>query len=415
MSLEWFRQQLRELAVDRSRTVLVALGVLWGTLSLTVVLSFGDGLHLAIMRALRASGHNILLIWSGSTTMPHRGLPAGRWIGLLPGDAQLVAEQVPGVRSVSVEYASFGNSLERGEQRTNGRVHGVNPAYGELRQIFPRPGGRFLNERDEVERRRVVFISSTMERRLFGDTTAVGETVKIWGMPFQVIGVMIPKLTMGNYEGYDEEKVFIPASTFKMMRGWRYLSYMVIGAASPDDDQHIVRGLYRNLGARHGFDPGDEPAITIYNQIDRMDRKIKGIIAGTRILMGIVGVLGLLVALIGVANITYVLVEERRREIGIQMALGARPARLMAGFLFEALVLTFTGGAIGILASTGILWGFNMLPLEEKARGYLGQPELSLVTALVVCVVLGAAGCVAGYVPARRAVVLDPIQALREE
>ena len=144
---EGVRQHLRGMAVDRSRILLVTLGVAWGTLSLTVVLCFGDELHSALMRALRASGRDLIIIWHGATTRPHAGMPPGRPIALVPEDARLLRQQVPGIRSVSVEYASSGVPLEYRGRRTNARVHGVEPSYGEIRCFLPEPGGRFLNER----------------------------------------------------------------------------------------------------------------------------------------------------------------------------------------------------------------------------------------------------------------------------
>ena len=219
---------------------------------------------------------------------------------------------------------------------------------------------------------------------------------------------------MSNYNGMDRDKVFIPSTTFQAWRGFRNPSNLIIGLATPENDRQAVREVRQALGESHGFEAADLAALEVVNQI-ALDRRTMGIINGTGILMGIIGVLGLLVALIGVTNVMHVLVEERRREIGIQMALGAKPGMILGGFFFEGLALTFAGGALGLAASTGLLWLFNQLPLEETARGYLGRPEVSLATAVVITLALGIAGCAAGYFPARRAAELDPVPALREE
>jgi putative ABC transport system permease protein len=242
----------------------------------------------------------------------------------------------------------------------------------------------------------------------------VGKTVRIWGLPFTVVGVLRPKVLMGYYEGHDREKVLVPSRTFQAIHGRRHISYLLVGLSSPDNDAAVMQEIYRTLGARKGFDPHDTAALSVHNKAAN-DRMIDSIVAGIRALIGIVGLFGLLVALIGVANVMYVMVEERRREIGIQMALGARPARVMAAFLFEGLTLTGAGGALGILASAAVLWLFNQVPLEETARSYLGSPVVSLVTALVVTLFLGVAGCAAGYFPARRAATVNPVEALHEE
>jgi putative ABC transport system permease protein len=414
VSGEWLRHRLRELVVDRGRVLLVVLGILWGALSLTVVLSFGQGFHTAITAAIWASGHNLLRLSTGMTAQPHAGLPAGQWIRLVPEDAPLLQKRVQGVRSISIEFRSPVDSLEYRGRQINTWTHGVDACYGEMRSLQPLPGGRFLNEQDASERRRVVFLGNLVKERLFGDAPAVGERIKLRGVPFTVVGVLRPKVTMSDYNGADAGKVFIPASTFQALRGSRYLSYMIVELESPGNDLQAVRDIRTAMGERHRFDPADIAALDIWNQIAE-DRRTMGIVDATQVLMGIVGVLGLLVALIGVANVMYVLVEERRREIGIQMALGARPSILLAGFFFEGLALTFTGGILGLALSAGVLRLFNGIPLDATARAYLGKPEVSLATAALVTVFLGIAGCAAGYFPARRAANLDPVTALREE
>jgi putative ABC transport system permease protein len=414
MRPDWIGQELRELAVDRSRAALVVLGVVWGTLSLTVVLAFGDGFDRAMNGAMRAAGEDMMYLWGGATTRPHAGFPAGRSIQLVPEDAEAIARKVPGVRAVSVEFIAYTSGLMREGARTTANVHGVSPSCGGLRQLLPQPGGRFLDEPDEAQRRRVAFLGDAVKERLFGSGPAVGETVEIWGARFTVIGVLRPKLALSNYEGFDREKVWIPAATLQALLGWRFLSYLVVGAASRDDEARIVEGIFRTLGGLHRFDPLDRDSLGLWNGIAE-DRQARGIIGGIRILMGIIGLLGLLVALVGVANVLFVLAEERRREIGIQMALGARRAALLAGFLFDALILTIAGGAVGILASAGVLWLYNRLPLGPEARGYLGRGEVSLALALGITALLAVAGALAGWFPARRAAAVDPVEVLREE
>lgn len=414
VSLEWLRHRLRELVVDRGRVLLVMLGVLWGALSLTVVLSFGQGFRDAMAAAVWASGHNLIRISNGMTTQPYAGLPAGRWIRLTPEDAPVLEKRIEGLRALSVEFRSPVDSLEYQGRQINTWTHGVNSCYGEIRALQAQPGGRFFNEQDEAERRRVIFLGNVVKERLFGNAPAVGERILLRGAPFTVVGVLRPKVAMSDYNGADGGKVFIPASTFQALRGWRNLSYMIVGLESPHYDRLAVRTIRETFGGRYKFDPADLSALEVWNQVAE-DRRVLNIVNATRVLMGLVGVLGLLVALIGVANVMFVLVEERRREIGIQMALGARPSILMAGFFFEGLVLTVSGGGLGLAASAGVLWLFNRLPLDATARAYLGSADVSLPAAATVTLFLGIAGCAAGFFPARRAANLDPVTALREE
>jgi len=414
MRAEWLRQRVRDLAIDRTRAALVVLGVVWGALSLTVVLSFGNGLDLAMGKAMRATGRDIIVLWGKTASRPHAGLPAGRWISIEPEDAIRIRERAPGVGDVSVEFIAGGVGIAYGGRRANAQIHGVGACYGDLRYFPPQPGGRLLDERDETERRRVAFLGDVAKERLFGDRPAVGETISIWGTPFTVIGILRPKLALANYEFLDSEKVLIPAGTFRALTGWRYISYLVVELTAPEANAGIIDRLYHALGSLRGFDPEDRSALGIMDFVAD-HRQTRAVLAGVRILLAIVGILGLLAAVVGVANVVYVLVEERRREIGIQMALGARPRALFAGVVFNALALTFAGGAAGIAASAGVLWLFNKLPLDESARGYIGEPVVSLAVAVGVTLILGVAGSLAGYVPARRAALLDPVEALRAE
>ena len=414
MRAEWLRHRIRDLSVDRTRAVLVVLGVVWGAMSLTVVLSFGNGFSLAMGKAIRATGRHIIVLWGGIASRPHAGLPAGRWIRLEPEDALRIRERVAGVGQVSVEFIAGGVGIARGTHRMNAQVHGVSPCYGDLRYFPPGPGGRFLDERDEAERRRVAFLGTAVKEQLFGDGRAVGETISIWGTPFTIIGVLRPKLALGNYEFVDSEKVLIPAGTFRALTGWRYLSYVVVELTTPEANKRVIDRIFNALGPIHGFHPQDREALGVLDWV-AAHRQTRGVIAGTRILLGIVGVLGLLAAVVGVANVVYVLVEERVRETGIQMALGARPSTLFAGVIFDATALTFAGGLLGIAGSAAVLWLFNRLPFEGSARGYIGEPAVSLAVASAVTVLLGVAGALAGYVPARRGATLDPVEALRAE
>ncbi|MCP5521250.1 MAG: ABC transporter permease [Verrucomicrobiales bacterium] len=413
-NLERAGERVRELAADRARSLLVVLGVVWGTLSLTVVFAFGNGLQQAIGNALEASGRDYVRVWSGTTTRAHAGLSPGRWIGLQPKDADLIGQGVPGVRGISVEFIAGNQSITRAQDHINAGIHGVEPGYGELRSIRPAPGGRFLNPQDEAERRRVVFLGDVIKQRLFGDRPAVGASVELWGRPFTVIGVMRPKVAMSNYEWKDEEKLFIPATTFSDLTGRQYVSYLIVGLDGPQLDEAVIGRLRTVLARQHGFDARDLPAVGLQNQV-ATDRMTRGIVTGVRTLLAIVGTLGLLVALVGVTNVLFVMVEEQRHEIGLWMALGATPRTVLFGPLLDGALVTLGGGILGIVGSLAVLHAFNALPLGREPRAYLGSPEVSPGIALGVTAVLCVAAVGAAWFPARQAALADPVESLREE
>ncbi|MCP3916283.1 MAG: ABC transporter permease [bacterium] len=407
--------QLRELWDERRRVGLVALGVLWGSLGLTLLVTFGLEFRSATSATMIRVGDDLLRFYAGATTRPFAGLPSGRPIRLVPEDGPAVAAAVPEVRGVSVEYSSGPSTpVRRGEIAFDARLVGVEASFGALRVQIPEPFGRFLSETDVVEHRRVAFLGDRIRDQLFGSDPAVGETFDIFGVPFTVVGVLERKITGSSYNGREEDKIVIPATTYRDLTGRRTLSYLVVGLREEDDDARAIDAIYRVLGARHRFDPDDRDALGMTNYVE-FERMVGTMVDGNNVLTFLVGVLGLLVSVIGVANVMYVMVEERTREIGVMMALGARPWTIASQRILEGLLVTLAGGVAGLALCEGLFAILDRIPLDPHARAYLGYPRLSWPVALTVVSLLGLTGTLAGWVPARRAASLDPVEALREE
>ena len=412
--MERFREHWRHLTVDRGRIVLVTMGVVWGVLSLSIVLGFGTGFEQAMSQATENSGVDMLRLWSGATTRPWQGRTAGRPIRFTPEDARYLEKAIPDLRGVSVEYISWSVPIAWGSHSSNVGLHGVDPIYQHIRRFPVQSGGRFLNHLDSLQRRRVVFLGDEVKERIFGQEKAVGEEIELFGTPFTVVGVLKHKTTISDYEGKDQFKVLIPAPTFKALRGHRWVSYMLLWLPSLDDDEHILKETYRILGDRLGFDPDDKKAIGVMNHVE-IHRRVHSIVGSTRVLLlGVTG-LGFLVSLVGVANVMFVMVEERRKEFGIQMALGARPAVILWDRLVEGILITVGGGLIGVLVGAAVIAGMNSIPMDAAARSYLGYSQFSVITALGIASLLGFAGCFAGYWPARRAAAIDPVLVLQDQ
>ena len=406
------RDLWHELWAEKSRMAMVTLGLLWGTLALSVLMAFGEGTYVAMHEVLRQSGDTMLRLGGGATTVSFAGLPAGRPVRLSPADAAALA-QVPGVAAVCSEFAASAR-LRAGTRAINCNLSAVDASYAAIRGIPVRSDGRFLSEPDLQQRRRVVVLGERIAGALFGGRPPVGETVFLWDAPFVVVGVVPQRATVMSYNGNDEFRAMIPTSTAIALRGWRQASYVLLQAAVPAHNRELIAAVRRVLGERLRLAPDDLGALRVNDHIGQA-QEIGGIVLGTRVFLFVVGALGLLVAAVAVGNVMYVMVEERVREIGLRLALGATPRQVQATHLVEALLVVATGGGLGLLCSAGLLFAIDQIPFDATAKAYLGRPLLSVATATGVAGLLGVAAGVAGWFPARRAAAVEPVEALRHE
>ena len=412
LALVW-RLFRADLGHQTKRIVLTVLAIAWGTLSIVILLSFGEGLKRAFSRGTRGMGEGIAVVWPGSTTRAWMGLPSGRPISLKEEDPDLLRRRIPEIAVLSVEFAKR-VPVTVGTKTINARVRGVDPEFGELRNLLPQPGGRFLNARDAEEKRRVVFLGEELARDLFGTEAAVGRTLQVNQSSFLVVGVAQEKIQMGMYDGPDKNQATIPAATFKSMFTDSRVGNLVYRPRSPGLGDTAKSEVYRVLGRKYHFDPEDTRALGIWDT--REDQRITDNIGlGIQIFLGIIGALTLFVAGMGVANIMYAVVKERTREIGVKMALGAKERQVMMPFVFEALLMTVLGGLLGTAVSLGLIALIAALPLKGEAFAFMGRPTFSPAIAAATAAVLGTIGSLAGFFPAKRAASVNPAVSLRYE
>jgi putative ABC transport system permease protein len=358
-------------------------------------------------------GEGIGVLWPGSTTRAYMGLPSGRTLSFTDEDADILKGRIPTIASVSREYATY-CPVAVGTKLVNARTRGVDPEFGDLRNIIPRSGGRFIDVLDLDAKRRVVVLGDGLATDLFGDADPIGKTVRINQSSFMVIGVMQTKVMMGMYSGPDKNQASIPASTFKSMFTGEKVQNFVYRPVSMELADQAKAEIYRVLGRKYQFDPADTRALGIWDT--REDQRIVGNIAlGIQMFLGVIGALTLFVGGMGVANIMYAVVKERTREIGVKMALGAKMRQVMAPFLMEALLMTVMGGVLGTVAALGLMGIISVLPLKGDAFDFLGRPTFSPAIAIATATVLGTIGTLAGYFPARRAASVHPAVSLRYE
>jgi putative ABC transport system permease protein len=406
---------LRSSRVRRKRALLTIAAIGWGTVSLLLLLSFGEGLKRQMNRGRAGMGSDIAVLWPGETTKSWQGMGPGRPIRAKPEDVALLAERVPGIDQVVGEMTQWGTGLAYGRKAINARVTGTTPPFGELRNHFPRVGGRFLDPADEAERRRVIFLGDELATDLFGEERPEGKKLLLNGSPYTVVGVLAHKMQMGTYGGPDANGAVIPLSTFRAQFGRERLNNLVLRPRDPAQMKAVLRATRETLAAKYAFDPTDEPAIGVWDTIESA-KTMRDMMVGIQIFLGIIGGLTLLIGGVGVANIMYATVKERTREIGVHMALGARAGWVTGPLVLEGLLYTLTGGLAGLLLSVVLIMLLGLIPTEgNEALEFLGKPTLSPAVGLAAAAVLGSVGLLAAYFPARRAAAIDPAATLRYE
>lgn len=400
------RQLLRDVRSQKLRTFLTVFGIVWGTVAISLLLAFGTGLKKQLVKSTAGLGDRIVITWPGLTSIPYEGLGKGRRIRISEADVTFIRSQVTGLNGISSEY-SDSLKLNYGDKTMSVDTSGVTPVFGDMRNLIPAPGGRFIDDLDVKDQRRVVFLGNQLATDIFGDTDPIGKTVMLGGSPFLVVGVMMKKDQDSSYGGRDHSKAFIPGPVFQALTGQKYVDDLIFRPLHSTESKKVTADVRAALGERLRFDPADKEALMVWDTTEQFAFFDNFMLAFNGFL-GIVGCLTLVVGGIGVSNIMNVVVEERTREVGIKMALGAKQRWIMTQFLLETLIVTAIGGALGFLISIGVCSLFPKNLVE-----YVGQPAVSPLVAALTAVALGIVGLVAGYFPAKEASRLDPVVAIK--
>jgi len=407
------REFIEDIKTQKTRAFLTIIAISWGILAVTLLMAFGEGLSFRMREGLLNAGDRIIRVYNGQTTKKFEGLPVGRRILLKEEDCRVIEKNIPQV-AVAVPGLGKYARLKAGDKVSSTHMEGVYPEFEFLRRTFHGEGGRFLNEKDLLERKRVVFLGSKIAEELFGNPNPVGETVRIDGMPFKVVGTMPPKMQTSMNNGPDDRRAIIPFTTFQSIYGDKYLDEMIVKPARAEYGAYVEQEIRRVLGKKYQFDPTDERAVPVWNFIEN-EKEGEKVFRGINIFLAVIGSMTLIIAGVGVANIMYVVAKERTKEIGIKRAVGARKSYIIFQFIFESLLIAFIGGGIGLLVSFGVIQGMWMIPAEDGAMQFLGRPILSGSVIFVSVGLLSAIGLLAGLFPARKAANISPVDALRYE
>jgi putative ABC transport system permease protein len=395
---------------NKLRTFLTGFSVSWGIFMLIILLGSGKGIQNGVHNQFADNAINSIWVHNGTTRKPYKGLQPGRPIRFTNEDYDLVGKKINGVEHISSSYwIRFPITVSYGKEYGSYTVSPVYPDYKYIEKTILTKG-RYINNIDIKEFRKIAVIGTKVEQDFFGKYgSGLGKYIKLNNIPFMIVGVF-------RDEGgeNEERRIYLPLTTTqKVFNGSNRISQIIFttGDASLEESNKIAENVNQFLSQRHLYDPTDQRAVFIRNNNEEY-QKIQGVFNGIQLFIWFIGLGTLMAGVVGISNIMAIVVKERTREIGIRKALGATPYSIVSMIMMESVFITAISGYTGLIIGVGLL---------ELVAGFVPpndmflNPEVDLKVALMATGVLIVAGALAGFIPARRAASIRPIEALRDE